>query len=162
MTSPVRGQGPRAAISLFAEPVGTYLRLLECSGRMLADVRRRLEGTCTIARFDLLTALDREDGRTLAELSRALLVTAGNVTGLVDRAERDGVVERRADPSDRRITRVHLTERGRATLLAALPKHHQAVSGMLSALDGAERRELARLLGKLRDALRADELEEAR
>jgi DNA-binding MarR family transcriptional regulator len=149
---------------LFAEPLGAYLRLLECSGRMLANVRRHLDGTCTIARFDLLAALDRDDGQTLAHLSRALLVTAGNVTGLVDRAERDGAVERRADPSDRRITRVHLTAAGRATLHAALPAHHQTVSTMLSVLDGAERRELARLLGKLRDGLRAeeDEVEAAR
>lgn len=155
MTAPVRGA--RGAVSLFAEPVGAYLRLLECSGRMLANVRRRLEGTCTIARFDLLAALDRDDGQTLAELSRALLVTAGNVTGLVDRAERDGLVARRADRGDRRVTRVHLTEEGRATLRAALPVHHQTVSAMLGALDPVERRELGRLLGKLRDALRAED-----
>lgn len=51
-------------------------------------------------RFNLLSNLARADGQTLASLSRSMLVTAGNLTGLVDRAARDGMVERRADPTD--------------------------------------------------------------
>ena len=72
-------------------------------------------------RFDLLANLEREDGQTLAALSRRMLVTAGNLTGLVDRAERDGSSKRRADPRDRRLSRVFLTARGRAP-------HHRSSS----------------------------------
>lgn len=106
-----------------------------------------------MARFDLLASLHRHDGQTLAGLSRALLVTAGNVTGLVDRAERDGVVERRPDPDDRRASRVWLTERGRTLIKSVLPMHDAQVHEMLSGLPRQDRRELRRLLGVLRDHL---------
>src|SRR5690242_925587 len=99
-----------------SESVSLWFRLLSCHARILTELRRELEARVTVPRFDLLASLHRHDGRTLAALSRDLLVTAGNVTGLVDRAERDGVVERRPDPTDRRLQRVFLTPRGRALI----------------------------------------------
>ena len=133
--------------------VSLWVRLLESHNLMLGDLRRRLADDCTMARFDLLANLEREDGQTLAALSRRMLVTAGNLTGLVDRAERDAVVERRPDPSDRRLSRVWLTAKGRELVKTLLPVHARHVSDLLSSLDGSERRELRRLLGKLRDSL---------
>jgi DNA-binding MarR family transcriptional regulator len=133
--------------------VSLWVRLLESHNRMLSELRRRLADDCTLPRFDLLVNLEREDGQTLAALSRRMLVTAGNLTGLVDRAERDGVVERRPDPSDRRLSRVFLTSRGRELVQGVIPVHGQHVSELLSSLDATERRELRRLLGKLRDSL---------
>ena len=120
---------------------------------MLTELRRRLEERMTMARFDLLASLHRHDGQTLAGLSRALLVTAGNVTGLVDRAERDGVVERRPDPEDRRASRVWLTDRGRTLIKSVLPIHDKQVHEMLAGLPREERRELRKVLGALRDHL---------
>ncbi len=137
--------------------VSVWLRLLECHGRVLGDLRRALEADCTLPRFELLVSLDREDGQTLAGLSRRLLVTAGNLTGLVDRAVRDGVVARRPDPRDRRLSRVHLTAKGRALVRALVPAHARLVSAELSGLEVGERRDLRRLLGKLRDSLREKE-----
>jgi DNA-binding MarR family transcriptional regulator len=84
-----------------------------------------------------------------------MLVTAGNLTGLVDRAERDSVVERRPDPSDRRLSRVWLTTKGRELVKTLLPVHARHVSELLASLDSGDRRELRRLLGKLRDSLLA-------
>jgi DNA-binding MarR family transcriptional regulator len=110
-----------------------------------------------MARFDLLANLERDDGQTLAALSRRMLVTAGNLTGLVDRAERDGVVKRRADPRDRRLSRVFLTARGRRLITQILPLHGDHVGELLAGLDAGERRELRRLLGKLRDSLASNE-----
>jgi DNA-binding MarR family transcriptional regulator len=135
--------------------VSLWVRLLESHNLMLAEVRRRLADECTMPRFDLLANLEREDGQTLAALSRRMLVTAGNLTGLVDRAERDGVVERRADPNDRRLSRIYLTPRGRELVQSLLPAHAQHVTELLSSLDAGERRELRRLLGKLRESLHA-------
>jgi DNA-binding MarR family transcriptional regulator len=135
--------------------VSLWVRLLESHNLMLGDLRRRLADDCTMARFDLLANLEREDGQTLAALSRRMLVTAGNLTGLVDRAERDGVVERRPDPSDRRLSRVWLTAKGRELVKTLLPIHAKHVSELLAALDAGERRELRRLLGRLRDSLLA-------
>ncbi len=133
--------------------VSLWVRLLESHNIMLSEVRRRLADDCTMPRFDLLANLQREDGQTLAALSRHMLVTAGNLTGLVDRAERDAVVERRADPHDRRLSRVYLTPKGRELIDALLPAHASHVTELLAGLDVDERRELRRLLGKLRDSL---------
>jgi DNA-binding MarR family transcriptional regulator len=135
------------------ESVSLWFRLLSCHSVMLGTLRRELEDRITLARFDLLASLSRDDGQTLASLSRALLVTAGNLTGLVDRAERDGVVERRPDPSDRRLARVWLTTRGRALIRELLPAHAKQVHELLRGLPAQDRHELRRLLGSLRDHL---------
>jgi DNA-binding MarR family transcriptional regulator len=148
-----RSQGHAADASSVG--VSLWVRLLESHNLMLGDLRRRLADDCTMARFDLLANLEREDGQTLAALSRRMLVTAGNLTGLVDRAERDGVVERRPDPSDRRLSRVWLTAKGRELVKTLLPVHARHVSDLLGTLDAGDRRELRRLLGKLRDSLLA-------
>jgi len=124
---------------------------------MLTELRRELEHTITLARFDLLASLERDDGQTLAGLSRALLVTAGNVTGLVDRAERDGVVERRPEPNDRRVARVWLTREGRALIRELLPQHARHVHELIVGLSAEERRDLRRLLGGLREHLLPNE-----
>jgi DNA-binding MarR family transcriptional regulator len=145
-------QGPESVAGI---GVSLWVRLLESHNLMLAELRRRLADDCTMPRFDLLANLEREDGQTLAALSRRMLVTAGNLTGLVDRAERDGVVERRPDPSDRRLSRVWLTQKGRELVQSLLPAHATHVSELLAALDATERRDLRRLLGKLRDSLHA-------
>ena len=145
-----------------ARSVSVWVRLLESHNLMLAEVRRRLADDCTMPRFDLLANLEREDGQTLASLSRRMLVTAGNLTGLVDRAERDGVVERRADPSDRRLSRVYLTARGRELVTQLLPAHASHVGALLASLDAHEKRDLRRLLGKLRDSLMENAEKEGR
>jgi len=129
--------------------------MLECHARILASLRSELADDVSLARFDLLTSLDRQDGQTLAQLSRGLLVTAGNLTGLVDRASRDGLVVRKSDARDRRVSRVYLTRKGRATVTAAIPRHSRAVHKTLSPLSAAEIEELRRLLGKLRDGMRS-------
>lgn len=136
--------------------VSLWVRLLESHNLMLGEIRRRLSSATTMARFDLLANLEREDGQTLAALSRRMLVTAGNLTGLVDRAERDRVVKRRADPRDRRLSRVYLTARGRHLITQILPLHADHVGELLAGLDAGERRELRRLLGRLRDCLNSN------
>jgi DNA-binding MarR family transcriptional regulator len=136
-------------------PVSLWVRLLESHNVLLAEIRRRLSEHCTLPRFDLLANLERQDGQTLASLSRRMLVTAGNLTGLVDRAERDGVVERRADPRDRRLSRVYLTPSGRSLITNLLPLHERHVAELLRELAPNERRDLRRLLGRLRDSARA-------
>ena len=135
--------------------VSVWVRLLDAHNLMLGELRRRLSDRCTLARFDLLANLEREDGQTPAALSRRMLVTAGNLTGLVDRAERDGVAERRPDPADRRLSRVWLTDKGRQLVQSLLPVHAEHVSELMASLDAGERRELRRLLGKLRGSLHA-------
>jgi DNA-binding MarR family transcriptional regulator len=127
--------------------------MLECHAHVLAALRNELLPECTMARFDLLASLDRKDGQTLASLSRLLLVTAGNLTGLVDRSARDGLVVKRSDARDRRVSRVYLTRKGRTLVHDMIPRHARAVQRTLAPLATHEQSELRRILGKLREGL---------
>jgi DNA-binding MarR family transcriptional regulator len=134
--------------------VRAWVRVLAVQKGALAAIRDDLEGEMTMPRFDLLANLVRSDGQTLASLSRSMLVTAGNITGLVDRAARDGLVERRADPGDRRAWRVHLTPRGQRAFRDAERRHAAKVKKLFAGLSTAEIELLIRLLDKLRSAVR--------
>jgi len=133
------------------------VRILAVHKRALAAIRDELERDMTLPRFDLLANLVRSDGQTLASLSRSMLVTAGNLTGLVDRAARDGLVERRADPNDRRAWRVHTTAKGQRAFRDAERRHAARVTRLFAGLSPAELTTLMSLLDKVRDQLRASE-----
>jgi DNA-binding MarR family transcriptional regulator len=153
------GQGGQAGSPLQAEPGGAlavraWVRVLAVQKQALAAIRDDLEREMTMPRFDLLANLCRSDGQTLASLSRSMLVTAGNLTGLVDRAARDGMVERRADPGDRRAWRVHLTPKGQRAFREAERRHAARVAKLFAGLSRGEIEALIRLLDKLRLALR--------
>ena len=118
--------------------VRAWVRLLEVHKLALAEVRGELVGEVSLPRFDLLANLDREDGQTLAALSRTMLVTAGNLTGLVDRAERDGLVKRTPHARDRRATRLKLTPRGRALYADAMKRHERRIEAVFDVLSKRE------------------------
>lgn len=143
------------AVAVAHDPssISIVVRLLAAQNLMIAALRRGFGPELSLARFDLLAQLSREDGQTLAQLSRRMLVTAGNLTGLVDRAERDAIVERRPDPHDRRLTRVWLTARGEKLATRAIARHAELADEILEPLDPREREELRRLLGRLREVL---------
>jgi DNA-binding MarR family transcriptional regulator len=93
-----------------------WLRLLTCTTLIENEVRRRLRDQfdITLPRFDLLAQLDRTpDGMTLGELSQRMMVSNGNITGLVDRLVGQGLIRRRPSPNDRRVQIVNLTAEGR-------------------------------------------------
>ncbi len=131
------------------------VRLFASHNLLLAALRRGLGPSLTLARFDLLAQLAREDGVALATLSRRMLVTAGNLTGLVDRAERDGLVKRRPDANDGRVTRVFLTARGQRLADEAVRQHNALTESLLGGLDADTQRTLRDALGQLRTALEA-------
>jgi len=126
------------------------VRILAVHKRGLAVIRDHLERDMTLPRFDLLSNLTREDGQTLASLSRHMLVTAGNLTGLVDRAARDGIVQRRADPEDRRAWRVHVTPKGQRAFKDAERRHAARVAKLFGSFTPTELTTLTRLLDKLK------------
>src|SRR5437879_5214021 len=95
-----------------------WLRLLKCSNMVESRVRGRLreEFDTTLPRFDMLAQLDASDsdqGLTMGELSRRLMVTNGNLTGLTERLVKERLVSRSVSPDDRRSQRVRLTANGR-------------------------------------------------
>jgi DNA-binding MarR family transcriptional regulator len=144
----------RAAVDDPTIALAVWVRLLKAHGLMLRELRRRVPEDLTLAQFDVLAQLDRDpDGTTSTALTRALLVTAGNVTGIVGRLSRLGLVERRPVPGDRRAARIRLTARGRQVMRRALPRHRRDVASLLSALPARDLEVLRALLGRLNDAL---------
>ena len=105
----------------------------------------------------MLAELARADagGFTFVELSRLLLVTSGNLTGIVDRLEQQRLVERRPDGKDRRVIRVALTDKGRRVTDEVLPAHAADIEEILSFMPRAALTQLSDLLGRLRDGLHA-------
>jgi len=127
-----------------------WIRLLKTHNLILIKARSRLAKHCTMAQFDILAQLSRgNDGTTLIDLSRHLLVTAGNVTGMIDRMERDGLVERSPDATDRRVTRVHLTEKGNQLAQTVIPKHRKDIEKLFRPLKPLELQRLRHLLDTL-------------
>lgn len=113
----------------------------------------------TVAQFDALANLYVGDGIRQQELAARLLVTKGNVTGLVNRLVERSWVERRDDPDDRRAHRVVLTRGGRRLAKRALITQRDLVDEMMGALSQAERERLQRTLDAL--ARRVEAMEDA-
>lgn len=140
-----------------------WLRLLTCANLIEAEIRKRLRerfGT-TLPRFDLLAALDRHgEGMTLGDVSRRMMVSNGNVTGLATRLEAEGLVERRLDAGDRRAFRLRLTAKGAREFARQSQAHEGWVAELLGTLSEAEREQLHRLLGRAKTSIR-DRLDQA-
>ena len=133
-----------------------WLRLLSCSALLEKTVRARLtaEFDTTLPRFDVLSALDRaENGLTMGELSNWLLVSNGNVTGVVARLLADGLVERRADPNDRRVLHVSMTPLGKQQFGLWVTAHEHWIDELLGGLTSAYVELLIRELGKIKRVL---------
>ena len=131
-----------------------WLRLLTCTQVIERVVRSRLReqfGT-TLPRFDLMAQLERHaEGLKMNELSRLLMVTGGNVTAIVDQLEKEGLVERLDEPTDRRAFRIRLTRAGERTFAEMAREHEGWVVGLLSGLSRREQDELLRLLAKAKE-----------
>jgi DNA-binding MarR family transcriptional regulator len=132
------------------------VRLLKAHGLVLRELRRRIPEQLTLPQFDVVVQLHRRpEGMTSRELTRELLVTPGNVTGLVDRLSRMGLVQRRPVPGDRRAVRMVLTPRGRRVARRAIPRHRRDVEALLSSLSPSDLARLRLLLGRLSRSLEA-------
>ena len=115
-------------------------RLLRATRTIEVELREKLrkEFATTLPQFDVMAALARkEDGMSMTELSRMLMVSNGNVTGIIDRLAAEKLVLRQAPVNDRRSYIVRLTPKG-ATQFAVIAKAHEAwVDEMLSAIGAA-------------------------
>ena len=134
-----------------------WLRLLTCTTLVEGEVRRRLRAAVglTLPRFDLMAQLERApEGLTLGALSRRLMVSNGNVTGLVERLAEAGQVERVAHPVDRRVVLVRLTPAGHAAFVRMARAHAGWIGGLFGDLSAEEVRTLLRLLGRLKHSVR--------
>jgi DNA-binding MarR family transcriptional regulator len=152
---PVPVQG-RSTLSPDHQSLRLWLRLLACYNLVESHLRsqlRRQFGT-TLARFDLMAQLDRHpQGLKMGDLSKLLMVTGGNVTGLVDRLTEEGLIQRRDDPSDRRAYFVRLTRKGQLLFNEITSMHEQWVISLFKGINRAQQNQLNVLLGKFREHL---------
>jgi DNA-binding MarR family transcriptional regulator len=135
------------------EALRVWLRLLTCTNIVEARLRTALRNgfESTLPRFDLMAQLDRNpEGLKMRELSRRLMVTGGNVTGLTDKLVEEGLVERRDDPRDRRAYTVHLTPAGKKLFRKMANSHEQWIIDLFAGLDHADKMQLLELLNRLK------------
>jgi DNA-binding MarR family transcriptional regulator len=128
-----------------------WLRLLRTSRSIEAELRRRFaaEFATTLPKFDVMAALSRvPNGMKMSELSRHLMVSNGNVTGIIERLVAEEIVERLAQAGDRRATCVRLTDKGRSRFAAMAEAHAGWINAILQDLSGAEVETLSRLLAR--------------
>ncbi len=143
-----------------------WLRLLTCANLIEGHVRAGLRESfsITLPRFDLLAQLDRApDGLTMGELSDRLMVSNGNITGLVDRLVTEGLIGRAPSPSDRRRSRVRLTPAGKRAFDAMTPVHERWIDELFAGLTRTEMAELLVLLAKVKQSVQsAESIEKAK
>lgn len=134
-----------------------WLRLLSCSTLIENHIRQRLQGefATTLPRFDLMAQLERcPEGLKMGELSKRLMVTGGNVTGITDLLEKEGLVARVIDSDDRRAFRVRLTPSGQRLFKKMSAEHERWVIDLFEGLPSKGTRLLARLLNDLKTHIR--------
>ena len=150
-TKPVR-RPPQDAEPLSKQRLRLWLRMLRTTRCVEAELREqlRLEFDTTLPRFDVMAALARKEageaGMTMTALSRHLLVSNGNVTGIVDRLVQDGLAVRTTSEADRRTTYVRLSDSGTRRFAVMAATHERWIDELLGDLDQADIDKLQALL----------------
>lgn len=138
--------------------LGLWVRLIANSNIIEKEVRNlfRSEFGVTLPRFDLMSTLYRaQGGLTMGELSKRMLVSNGNVTGIVERLKKEGLVKRWVLPTDRRIYSVGLTPKGRTDFKIMADRHKEWIADILGGLDDEDLNPMIQKMDSLREVLRA-------
>jgi DNA-binding MarR family transcriptional regulator len=132
-----------------------WLRILSVSRTVEAELRERLRGAdTTLPRFDVMAALHRAgNGLRMSELSAVLRVSNGNVTGIVDRLEAEGLAQRLPVEGDRRALLVRLTPAGASAFVDLAARHEAWVNELLGVVTAAEADHLIEQLQAVRTRL---------
>ena len=129
-----------------------WIRLLGVTRAAEGSLREflRVKHKTTLPRFDVMAALyRRRDGVTMSELSRMLLVSNGNATTVVDRLEKDGLVQRSASEADRRTVFVALTVAGLKQFERLAAGHEREVNTLFDTLPDADLDTLTAILKRI-------------
>ena len=154
--SPNQSTGPENDTRPTKDSLRLWLRALSFTSMVERRVRTRLHADfgVTLPRFDVMAALyDSPEGLSMGGVSRRLMVSNGNVTGIVERLEREELVRRRANPDDRRSQLVRLTASGRTAFEEIAEVHEGWIASMLSGLSEEEVEQLKYLLGKAKQSV---------
>ncbi len=149
-----RGECGAPSAANLVEALFSATHAIKYTGRLcMEDADPTLRGI-SFPRARLLMVMDdARDGRIrMGDLAAALGVTARNVTTIVDGLERDGLLVRKPDPSDRRAILIELTPVGKDHIARVHALQREVAERFFTALDPAERADLLRLLYKIGDA----------
>jgi DNA-binding MarR family transcriptional regulator len=130
-----------------------WLRLLACTNLIEGHIRSRLRSQfdTTLPRFDLMAQLERSpNGLKMGELSKRMMVTGGNVTGITDQLVSEGFVVREDNPKDRRAYIVKLTPQGREVFAKMAAAHETWVIEFFDGMKDLDRHQLHGLLASLK------------
>jgi DNA-binding MarR family transcriptional regulator len=136
--------------------VRVWFRFLRLESRLRVAVAERLrEIGLSVPQCDVLTTLTEAEGISQQELAKRLYVTKGNISGLLDRLERAGLVERRSIAADRRQYAIYLTQPGREAAEEAIAIQHALIAATLGQLPPEGLANFEDLLIAARDLVRA-------
>jgi DNA-binding MarR family transcriptional regulator len=133
-----------------------WLRMLSCTVRIENEIRSRLRATfgITLPRFDLMAQLERHpDGLRMGELSKRMMVTGGNVTGITDQLVQENLVARVPDSRDRRAYAVKLTDEGRRAFAEMAAVHERWIEELLQDVSPDDKGQLIALLSQMKRRL---------
>ena len=131
-------------LPLMQELVWTYQAFSQYSNRHVKSLG------LTAPQFDVIATLGNTEGMSFKELGEKTLITKGALTGIVDRMEQKGWVQRVTSAHDRRSTLARLTPRGQKLFEEVFPAHMAYLANAFDKLAARDRKELSKLLGKLR------------
>ncbi len=134
-----------------------WLRLLNCESMVEQYLRTRLREhyAITLPQFDVLAKLDyMGSALTMSELSNHLMVSNGNITGVVDRLVRDGLVERSATPDDRRVQLISLSKKGGKEFRQMAAAHENWIREIFESIDNTSMREITDLLSEAGETIK--------
>ena len=138
------------------EGLRLWLRIVSCTQMVEQEIRTMLREKfdMTLPRFELLSALDRvADGLTMGELSRWLMVSKGNVTGIAERLSEDGFIVREPTPTDRRSFVVTLTEKGRKAYKEMELEYEQLLEKLFDDLSPDDSDMFTGMLAKIKESV---------
>ena len=130
-----------------------WLRMLACTVRIENEIRTRMRATfdITLPRFDLMAQLERHPkGLRMGELSKRMMVTGGNITGITDQLEQEKLVVRVPDPKDRRAYAVKLTDAGRRAFAQMAAVHESWIAELLQDISPDDKTRLIELLSQMK------------
>ena len=130
-----------------------WLRLLTCTNMIEAALRTRLreEFGTTLPRFDFMAQLARASaGLTMGELSRQMMVSGGNVSGIANQLESEGLIDRAPLPNNRRTFCVKLTDEGKTRFAEMARAHEEWVIELLGGLSGDDHQRLMAALKRVK------------
>ncbi len=134
-----------------------WLRLLTLTTLVESEIRGglRVAFDTTLPRFDLMAALHKTKAPlTMGDLSRRLMVSNGNITGVTERLVEEGLVVRTRSKEDKRTQYVELTAAGRTEFERMAARHEQWIAAAFADLSDAEATKLMELLGKAKASVR--------